>query len=150
MKTISIDPSAAIAAHSSTGREGKAVLETLFGKDLFGSITDKVKSFEDACRLLGQECSDEYINSGSKDEVAYKKLKLIAAALNERWIPDWSDDEQYKYYPWFIWKGSGFSFFSVGYLYGFSHLGSRLCFRTRELAEYAGTHFLELYNDFLR
>ena len=89
----------------------------------------------------------------AKDEIAYRKLKTIAEALNEGWRPDWANSNEYKYWPWFVYLGAsaGFSFANT---YGTAsnsaaHIGSRLCYKTRELAAYAGRQFEGLYNDFL-
>lgn len=113
------------------------------------SITDRVKTFEDACNELNVfptsiRCTD------TKDEIAYKKLKIICQALNEGWTPDWSDSSQPKYFPWFKYK-SGFGFSSAAYDSWGTHsaVGSRLCFETRDLAIYAGKQFQKEYNDFL-
>ena len=86
----------------------------------------------------------------SADERAYKILKLLAKSLNEGWVPDWSNSNEYKYYPWFEMRGSsGFRFY-VFVLWG-SHslVGSRLCFKTRALAEHAGKNFLDVYKSFM-
>ena len=34
-------------------------------------------------------------------EIAYKKLEIIAKALNFGWCPNWADFDECKYYPWF-------------------------------------------------
>lgn len=115
----------------------------------------KIKTFEDACKALGLDPSklpdvsalpEKHMNS----IIAYFKLVIIAEALNQGWEPDWSDEDECKYYPWF-WMdqpGSGFSYFGSDYSYSSSIVGSRLCFQTRELAEYAGKQFLELYQQY--
>ena len=87
-----------------------------------------------------------------KDEIAYVKLKLIAEALNEGWTPDWSNGEWDKWHPWFKMDDSSsagrFSFYGAGNLHSVSIVGSRLCFKSKDLATYAGTQFLDIYKDF--
>lgn len=69
-------------------------------------ITERVKTFEDALRVLGtpeEQISDDYFKEYEKlgeDVVAYLKLRVIAEALNEGWKPKFTEDE-YRYYPWF-------------------------------------------------
>ena len=69
-------------------------------------ITERVKTFEDALRVLGtpeEQISDDYFKEYEKlgeDVVAYLKLRVIAEALNEGWKPKFTKDE-YRYYPWF-------------------------------------------------
>ena len=111
-----------------------------------------------------------------KDVVAFLKLRIITEALNEGWHPKFTEDE-YRYYPWFyIYTKEEYDNFSeeekrrcVGRAYGgalapgglvcsfASHassnsstsFGVRLAFSTRELAEYAGKQFIDIWADFV-
>lgn len=118
-------------------------------------IKDRVKTYENACNELGIEAIDFDEFSQLPDALglyAFHRLTTISAALNEGWKPDWSDHSQYKYYAWFKHSsvvGSGFSFGVCGYGTSASNVGSRLCFKSSELAEYAGKQFIDIYNDFL-
>lgn len=118
-------------------------------------ITERVKSFEDACKVLGMskiELGTSGLNEDEDSIVAYAKLVIIARALNEGWKPDWSNSNQYKYIPWFkhnAASGVGLSFIVFGYWATGTAVGSRLCFKNKELAEYAGKQFEGLYNEFL-
>lgn len=128
----------------------KMILEQTFGKDFFNrKITDRIKTFSDACEISGIDPNQDKFKNGSQDEIAYAKLKIIIEVLNEGWKPDWNDENQYKNYPWFYLNGSsGFRFDGVSYYYSASDVGSRLCFKSRELAEYATKQFISLYKDF--
>lgn len=119
-------------------------------------IFDKVKTFSDACDLLGirGQVMTASINDDLGNDVesisAYAQLIIITRALNEGWKPDWTNSSQYKYLPWFKHKsGFGLSFDVAGNWFTSTHVGSRLCFKTKELAEYAATQFEDLYNDYL-
>ncbi len=86
----------------------------------------------------------------TEDEVDYKILKLLTKSLNEGWTPDWSNSSQPKYFPWFEMKGSsGFRFNGCDHWAATSGVGSRLCFKSRELAEYAGKQFTAVYKQFM-
>lgn len=78
-------------------------------------ITERIKTFEDACRELGEEhpliqayrqlleiatCEDYMRETFGADTVSYLKLRIICAALNEGWEPKFTEDE-WRYYPWF-------------------------------------------------
>lgn len=75
-------------------------------------ITERVKTFEDACKELGEDhklvqqfkAIQEAI-AEDKEATAYFKLGIITAALNEGWEPDFTNDDEYKYYPYLcLWK----------------------------------------------
>ena len=109
-----------------------------------------------------------------KDVVAFLKLRIITEALNEGWHPKFTEDE-YRYYPWFyIYTKEEYDNFSeekkrrcVGRAYSsafadgglvfavsalassdsVAYVGVRLAFSTRELAEYAGKQFIDIWAD---
>ena len=118
-------------------------------------IKDKVKSFEDACKVLDITPSVPVVTGipekYQKPLIANYQLMVIAEALNEGWTPDWSNGEWDKWYPWFNMDNSSsagrFSFDDADDLRSYSSVGSRLCFKSEELATYAGTQFLELYRE---
>lgn len=117
------------------------------------SIMERVKTFEDACDVHGL---DEVkldivgIDNHSKSIQAYAKLSIISEVLNEGWKPDWSNTNEYKYVPWFEHKsGLGLSYDDCDGWYSSTDVGSRLCFKSRELAEYAGKQFEDIYRDYL-
>lgn len=71
-------------------------------------VTERIKTFEDACDELGDEhpLVKEYwgvinINLDIKqDLISYLKLRIICSALNEGWEPQFTTYE-YRNYPWF-------------------------------------------------
>ena len=144
-------------AYKNGTEQEKKFLENLF-PDMFSKkkINERVKTFEDALGIVMPEVVDPNVkilldyNGINKDILsaqAQLKLSIIARALNEGWQPDWIDDDEYKYYPYFEYK-AGFGFSHTGYdSWGArTNVGSRLCFKSRELAEYAGKQFEKLYN----
>ena len=123
-------------------------------------ITDKIKSFEDACKHLGLNPNDLPVvdmlpEKDRKSIIAYYKLTIITRALNEGWEPDFSNWNEHKYYNWFYieenkdQRSSGFRFDGALYSFTYTILGSRLCFKNRELAKYATEQFKELYREYL-
>lgn len=115
-----------------------------------------ITTFEEACEKLG--LPDGILPDVSKFHIKHQqalianaKLIIIAEALNDGWEPNWEDYNEYKYYPWFYMDSPGFRFYGAYYGYSdtYSTCGSRLCFRTRKLAEYAGQTFIELYRDMM-
>ena len=107
---ISIKRESVLNAYKQATKEQKALLENMFGKDMFKpkNIMERVNTFEDACEELGED--HQYVKAyrewmrisyaECKDVTAYLKLRIICAALNEGWKPTFSDGEC-RYYPWF-------------------------------------------------
>lgn len=123
-------------------------------------ITDKIKSFEDACKHLGLNPNDLPVvdmlpEKDRKSIIAYYKLTIITRALNEGWEPDFSNWDEYKYYNWFYveenkdQRSSGLRYYGACYTLTDTYFGSRLCFKNRELAKYATEQFKELYREYL-
>lgn len=109
---------------------------------------------------------------------AYTRLAIIAEALNEGWRPEYTEDE-YRYYPWFglytqeeyddmddedkercRFVGRSYSnanahggLVCASAYYGsassYTHIGSRLAFKSRELAIYCGKQFIEIWINYL-
>lgn len=120
------------------------------------NITDRVKTYADACAVLGiKETLPDVGGLRPKDRpsvTAYYKLIVIAQALNEGWEPDWTNENEPKYFPWFYFdrKKNKLAGFAFAYAYDApthtcANVGSRLCFKTEALCEYAARQFEPLY-----
>jgi len=155
MEKLEIKKDAAIAAYENAKNSGKQLLEDLFGKNIFiKDITDRIKTFNDVLSELKIDPQDFHNKTYQMeaDTKAYEQVKLIVKALNEGWLPDWSNSNEYKYYPYFKIgspSGSGFSYCDYVVWPALSTVGSRLCFKSSELARYAGEQFEDIYKDFL-
>lgn len=116
-------------------------------------VTERIKTYEDACRELDIPLMPERCKGMTEDEAAYYSLKVIAKALNEGWEPDWTKDDR-KYSPWFYIEGTNpaglsFSHTISSIASGRTGVSSHLCFKTEALAKYAGTQFIKLYEKYL-
>lgn len=151
-------------------------------------VTERIKTFEDACQELGEDHlfvrifrdifnkSEVAGANPNGDVVAYLKLRIITAALNEGWEPQFTEEE-WRYYPWFYlwtdeeladkseewkqehclrptgdykgeWAGLAFANSYITPSTSHASVGSRLCFKTDTLAEYAGKQFIDLWIPF--
>lgn len=181
----------AMAAYNVASDETKKVLATLLGEDfcVAKDIKDRVKTFEDACRELGNDhplvIQYKLYNEQMKgnfdymeDLTSYFKLRIITAALNEGWEPQFTKDE-YRWYPWYnlytqeeidrmdedekkevgllLWGGYARNGSRCGlacadsyhaWSFSLSNFGSRLAFKSEELATYAGKQFIKIYANF--
>lgn len=180
------------SAYNTADENGKQMLRALFPDVRFLNngnkqklpITERIKTFGDACYELGDKHPyvQDYltIDNGkvavSPDILAYLKLRIICAALNEGWEPKFTEDE-WRYYPWFylytqqeldnmddeekqelhmIGTGDyeteycGFGYAASIYVPWNTHanVGSRLCLKNSELATYCGKQFIKLWADF--
>lgn len=188
-ETLNINKENVLNAYGTATDEQKAMLEIIFGKDTFKSkdITERIKTFEDACKELGSShplvlayqntnMRDTEVANDNKDIIAYMKLRIIVAALNEGWEPQFIPGE-YRWSPYFIlytkdeidkmddetrarvvsrsvsnasaFGGVSCACSSSGSACVDASFGSRLAFKTEELAEYAGKQFIEIYADFM-
>lgn len=126
------------------------------------NITARVKSYNDACAVLGEEPLSEEVLTKlgfTGEEIARRKLGTIAKALNEGWVPDWNNTDEYKYYPWFYIQPAHYGAYAglacatannaASTTSARAGLGPRLCFKTSSLARYAGETFTDLYVELL-
>lgn len=116
-----------------------------------------IKTFAEACKKLKLspiKVLPKLLGTPKKHHkamIAYAKLLVITEALNEGWEPNWDDTNEWKYWPWFYMNKPGFRFFAsfCSYAFTFTSGGSRLCFRTRDLSDYAAKQFLSLWKDMI-
>lgn len=119
----------------------------------------KIKTFEGACKALKLDAKKVLpkVTSFPKHHqealTAHAKLVIIVEALNEGWKPNWLDHNQPKFFAWFFHDnkpGSAFSFNGCDYGYNCAnaYVGSRLCFKDKETAMYAGKQFEKLYKQY--
>lgn len=137
-----------------------SIFDYFYKEEDYEEITDRVKTYEDACKVLGVEPINEQNAKAQgfrSDEIARRKLETIAAALNEGWKPDWNNTDQYKYYPYFYIQenakgapaGLSCALTDDAAAYALASVGSRLCFYASRLARYAGNQFTDLYEQIL-
>lgn len=121
------------------------------------NITDRIKTIQDAINELG-ETDVEVVelrkleNANITSHILYRQQAVvIAKALNEVWVPDFSNLDQTKYQPWFDYRSSagGFVYDGNGEWGTYTDVGSRLCFHSSELAKYFGNQFIEIHRKYL-
>lgn len=184
---LKISAKEARAAYNHTDAAGKELLENLFGKETFQpkDITERVKTLVDAIMILGEDHKvvkeyrmiERYIFSENLAEaiLAFAKLRVIAAALNEGWKPTYPRNEE-RYYPWFNYISKeqyeylndddkksyhvikallpGDIPYAMGCggratTYKYIACGSHIAFRTEDLAVYCGSQFIDIWAKFL-
>lgn len=110
-------------------------------------LSEKVAIFEDVARLV-TDVNPKHLEA----LIALNKLFTIAEAWNKEdgFVPDFSNRNQWKYFPWFTYNNDVAGFvYSDTYstaAYDHAYFGSRLCFKTYERAKQFGKQFVDLYN----
>ncbi len=120
-----------------------------------------LKTFTGACKVLGLDPKTVipnfscYPKQDRKSMEAHAKLVIIVRAANklenggEEWFPNWKDTSEYKYEVWFNMNdsssASGFSYDGYADWYSLSCVGSRLCFKNRDLGKFIAKQFLKQY-----
>jgi len=151
---LKLDKSKAIEAYKNGDDAIKSFLIDAYGADVFiTDIKERVTSYESACAILGRKALTlkdfEFLGeSQSKRQFARHKIATGIEAINEGWVADFENEDQYKYYVWMYNKKRGFSFGVDSY---FSRViaGSDLYAETREKAEIIAKVFLEDYKIYL-
>ena len=116
----------------------------------------KIKTFEDACKKIN---IDPYklpdvsfiLEKYRKSIIAGYKLRIIYEAINNGWIPDWQNKNQWKYYPWFIVSPTGLTFLRIGTGVDFTHtsIATFLCTDISGKARYIASQFYNEYQEYL-
>lgn len=196
LKTPSIE-TVRLAYATCASDEIRRLLTTLYGDAVKNigkpeNVMERVKTFDDALIELPtthpqvvawQTTLKGFSTVGAMKlalgpaVVAFMQLSIIAAALNGGWTPDWGNEDEWKYYPWYFFyskeewdnmseedesrvvgRASHYANAYGGLVCSYANYvsassgtgyGSRLAFKSKELAEYAGKQFIEIYADFL-
>ena len=154
-------------------------------------VTERIKTFEDAIKevrrlaeggneVLANILCDYESNADNiltKSTLAYMKLCIIAAALNEGWEPQFTTDED-RWYPWFylytqeeidkmdeekkkkLWLFGGTSFNGANCVLAsaascapwsssYASISARLAVKSEALAKYFGQQFIDIWSDYV-
>ena len=204
MKESTITQENVIAAYQAANDEQKKLLIKLFPdvplsavvepegyvrqQDKTIPVEERIYTFEDAIAALGDEnrlvCEFRMIEQNSRmasvtlsaDIMAYLKLRIVCAALNDGWEPEFTEDEE-RWYPWhLLWMAhelndkddkweeeralmstAGYKGDCAGFAYAYSDdansgsdsgIGSRLWLKDENTARLAATRFIDLWADF--
>lgn len=152
--TLNVDKKNALKAWREADNKGKQMLENLYGKEIFANqnVMDRIKTFEDAMEETGRKDVPDFSDLPKdmrKRFIALYKMEVITEALNEGWKADWDNLDENKYYPYFIMSPSSFAFYvsNFGCACAYAGSGSRLYYKTRELAEYSAKQFIDIWKD---
>ena len=110
-------------------------------------LSGNVVQLEDVARLV-TDINLKHIEA----LIALNKLFTIAQAWNKEdgFVPDFSDWEQDKWFPWFVYDKDAAGFVCADTCNAptraYAHFGSRLCFKSSARAAQFGKQFADLYN----
>jgi hypothetical protein len=116
---------------------------------------DQIDSLEAAINYLGEEDPDviEYRkidDAGIMGHALHAQILIvIIKAINEKWKPNYSDGNEYKWEPRFrIEPGVGLSLYDCDSWYAYSTVGPRFVFKSKERLLFAVKTFIKEYNNF--
>lgn len=126
-------------------------------------VNERIKDFRSAKMVIGParfifaeelvHLPTAEINAGHIEALnALNQLFTIAEAWNKEdgFVPDFSNEKQDKWFPWFRYNKNAAEFVCVNMSRipgaACAALGSRLCFKTSERAKQFGEQFSDLYN----
>ena len=123
----------------------KVLIEKEDTIDLF-----KITSYKEVCKALDEQ---EYTENNFENTydceklLAFAKLKQIERLYNGNWVKDWSNKNQYKYYPYFTLNSSGGLVFSFSCHYCFILIccGQVGFFKDQKTSDYIGKTFISIY-----
>ena len=128
-------------------------------------ITERIKTFTDAVDELGSEnpLVKQYMaangnESFTRNTIAYIKLQIVAAALNEGWFPDLLNKDM-RWYPWYsIIPRSENSWSRCSLAYAASYAAwpnssadcsAILAVKSKEISDYFGNQFIDIWEEYL-
>lgn len=152
MATLTIDDKTARKIYPTADPELKAILEDSYTKAFFTmNIMDRIKSFEDACEYNNTNPKAKKFTQGTRNQIYQERVAEIITALNEGWLANYDDPNEYKYTPYFYLNAPGFRFDVSAYddSFTYSTSGSRFALKNITLADYAGKQFTKEYEYWL-
>ena len=138
-------------------------------------VTKRIKTFDDAVDELGSEhpLVRQYMAANgneafTRNTIAYMRLLIIAAALNEGWFPDLQRKEKrwYPYYKIYTGDETDDIFPDATYLFGAccgivyvasyfawsladSALSASLAVKSKDISDYFGNQFIDIWEEYL-
>ena len=138
-------------------------------------ITERIKTFTDAVDELGSEhpLVKQYMAANgneafTRNTIAYMKLLIIAAALNEGWFPDFqikeklwapifkihAGDELDDIFPdatylFGAFCGLAFVYSTYAWALALSFTSARLAVKSEEISDYFGNQFIDIWVEYL-
>lgn len=151
---IEVENSLILKAYNKADVEQKKLVTKYF-EVKSDKVEDRIKTLKDVYKELSLNREDIIPYKSPKNKLqkaanSFIDISHISLALNQdTTFPDFDNRNQYKYYPWFEKKSSGWVVIYCA-AYGYDAAGGfGSYFKTSELALYAGNQFLEVYNDYL-
>ena len=148
METLQITKENVVKAYKEGNDKQKALLINLFGKKHFIGKPSTWAEVLDYHNTI-QDAFDAQFGDLDEQGQANEQIKMIAQALNEGVVMAPFDTSQNKYYPYFKVENNAFVYLDCDYWRSRTGVGSRLCYKSSELAIYAGKTFIDIYKKLL-
>lgn len=153
-KTIEADMENVLKAYRNAQPSEKKILEKVFGKEKFiRPSSDWIEIWNKFCNKNKLKVTLPHLNPKNSDEEwdnSCVMLRNIFKISRGNWKPDFTNGNQYKWFPRFVVGSSGFGFeapvtFSWDTV---SDVGSRLCLPSEKMCNDVAKEFLPIFEKF--
>ena len=100
--------------------------------DIFTATT-----YKEVCKRLGVK----------EDKNPFNKIKHLEQYFNEGWKPNWKNQNEYKWYPYYTLNNSCGLVFDGSYDGGCFFFGYVGFFKTKEISNFIGKTFISIYKE---
>lgn len=97
-----------------------------------------ITNYAQVCAELGE----------SSQSCPYKRIKQIERFFGQGWRPNWSNQNEYKYYPYFSFGSGGGLVYYHYHGCGSYFAGEVAFYKSKEIAIHVGKYFLKEYQEF--
>jgi len=135
------------------------LIKTKWAFEKLGRSFSKFMNFyEKRLQMLKDAQGENYLNDieyqievlALNRATVLRALEIVVEAKNEGWFPNWEDEDERKWYPWFF-LDSPFRFCDAGYQDACTYAGcaSRLHLQNEADAKEVGTEYLDLWEFYM-
>lgn len=102
-----------------------------------GSLFDRVKNYSDVCKELEEK----------EQAIPYNQIRQIQKLFNGDWKPEWSNKNEYKWFPYFEklpigWRSYGSYYYIIAY-------GVVAYYKDQQTSDFVGKLFKNIYINFI-
>lgn len=150
-KYIIVEEELILKAYKQADNSQKSLLEKYFEIEYANKLF-KFNTYSKVCEGLGEEELTEKLFSflpkeRRKKALAQAKVAQLEKFFNGKWIADWKNQNQYKYYPYFTLNASGGLLFCSSHCHASYFYAEAGFYKDQETSDFVGKTFIDIYED---